>query len=161
MKNHCRESVGFLFRATLWFRRLVILFSQSFLRSMLHNSTFLLFRVLNRRRHPAIDRRLLWDLQPLTLCLSRFSLLCFHTSGFAKEPPTLSVITSFLKIYLEPWLFSPSSVMILLPFLSWFLLFFFVKDEIASFQLKQIIVFLNYRKCSVCVFISLHDCDRV
>ena len=39
--------------------------------------------------------------------------------------------------------------------------FFFVKDEIASFQLKQIIVFLNYRKCSVCVFISLHDCDRV
>ena len=44
---------------------------------------------------------------------------------------------------------------------SCFLLFFFVKDEIASFQLKQIIVFLNYRKCSVCVFISLHDCDRV
>ena len=99
MKNHCRESVGFLFRATLWFRRLVILFLQSFLRSMLHNSTFLLF--------------------------------------------------------------SPSSVMILLPFLSCFLLFFFVKDEIASFQLKQIIVFLNYRKSSMCVFISLHDCDRV
>ena len=40
-------------------------------------------------------------------------------------------------------LFSPSSVMILLAFLSCFLVFFFVKDQIASFQLKQIIVFLN------------------
>ncbi|CAH3189692.1 unnamed protein product [Porites evermanni] len=36
-------------------------------------------------------------------------------------------------------LFSPSSVMILLAFLSCFLVFFFVKDQIASFQLKQII----------------------
>ena len=58
-----------------------------------------IIRVLNRRRHPAIDRCLLWDLQPLTLCLSRFSLLCFDTSGFAEEPPTLSVITSYFKIY--------------------------------------------------------------
>ena len=40
-------------------------------------------------------------------------------------------------------LFSPSSVMILLAFLSCFLVFFFVKDQIASFQLKQIVVFLN------------------
>ena len=40
-------------------------------------------------------------------------------------------------------IFSPSSVMILLAFLSCFLVFFFVKDQIASFQLKQIIVFLN------------------
>ena len=40
-------------------------------------------------------------------------------------------------------LFLPSSVMILLAFLSCFLVFFFVKDQIASFQLKQIIVFLN------------------
>ena len=48
--------------------------------------------------------------------------------------------------------------MILLTFLSCFLVFFFVKDQIASFQLRQIIVFL---KCSVCVFISLRDCDRV
>ena len=39
-------------------------------------------------------------------------------------------------------LFSPSSVMILLVFLV-SLFFFFVKDQIASFQLKQIIVFLN------------------
>ena len=31
-------------------------------------------------------------------------------------------------------LFSPSSVMILLAFLSFFLVFFFVKDQIASFQ---------------------------
>ena len=59
-------------------------------------------RVLNRRRHPGIDRRLLWDLYPLTLCLSRFSLFCFDTCGFAEEPPTLSVITSYLKIYWEP-----------------------------------------------------------
>ena len=38
--------------------------------------------------------------------------------------------------------------------------FFFVKDQIASFQLKQVVVFLN---CSKCVFklISLHDCHRV
>ena len=35
--------------------------------------------------------------------------------------------------------------------------FFFVKDQIASFQLKKIVVFL----CFVCVFISLHGCDRV
>ena len=40
-------------------------------------------------------------------------------------------------------LFLPSSVMILLAFLSCFLLFFFVKDQIASFESKQIIVFLN------------------
>ena len=40
-------------------------------------------------------------------------------------------------------LFSPSSVMILLAFLSCFLVFFFAKDQIASFQLKQIIVFLD------------------
>ena len=40
-------------------------------------------------------------------------------------------------------LFSPSRVMILLAFLSCFLVFFFVKDQIASFQLKQIILFLN------------------
>ena len=40
--------------------------------------------------------------------------------------------------------FLPSSVMILLAFLSCFLgFFFFVKDQIASVQLKQIIVFLN------------------
>ena len=36
-----------------------------------------------------------------------------------------------------------ASVMILLAFLSCLCFFFFVKDEIASFQLKQIIVFLN------------------
>ena len=40
-------------------------------------------------------------------------------------------------------LFLPSSVMILLGFLCCLLIFFFVKDQIASFQLKQIIVFLN------------------
>ena len=42
--------------------------------------------------------------------------------------------------------------MILLAFLSFFLVFFFVKDQIASFQFKQISVFV-----SVCVFISLRD----
>ena len=40
-------------------------------------------------------------------------------------------------------LFLPSSVMIMLAFLSCLLVFFFVKDQMASFQLKQIIVFLN------------------
>ena len=100
MKNHCGESVGFSFRAALWFWRPVILFTRSFVRSECYNSTFLLFL--------------------------------------------------------------PSSVMILLAFLSCFLVFFFffvIKDQIASFQLKQINVFLT--KCSVCVFISLRDCDRV
>ena len=40
-------------------------------------------------------------------------------------------------------LFLPSSVMILLAFLSCLLVFFFVKDQIALFQLKKIIVFFN------------------
>ena len=47
-------------------------------------------------------------------------------------------------------LFLPSSVMILLGFLSCLpVFFFFVKDQIASFQLKKIIVFLNevFRVC--------------
>ena len=35
MKNHCRGSVGFSFRATLWFLWPAILFTRSFLRSML------------------------------------------------------------------------------------------------------------------------------
>ena len=70
----------------------------------------------------------------------------------------------FRKSILFKWLWTdkfvdvPSDVMILLAFLSCFLVFFFIKDQIASFQLKQIIVFLN---CFVCVFISLRDCDRV
>ena len=68
-------------------------------RGSLSKFLFVTIRVLNRRWHPAIDRRLLWNSQPLTLCLGHFSLLCFDTSGFAEEPPTLSVITSYLKIY--------------------------------------------------------------
>ena len=40
-------------------------------------------------------------------------------------------------------LFLPSSVMILLVFFLVSLFVFFVKDQIASFQLKQLIVFLN------------------
>ena len=39
-----------------------------------------------------------------------------------------------------PSIFRPSSVMILLAFL---FPFFFVKDQVASFQLKEIVVFLN------------------
>ena len=35
MKNHCGGSVGFSFRATLWFLWPAILFTRSFLRSML------------------------------------------------------------------------------------------------------------------------------
>ena len=42
--------------------------------------------------------------------------------------------------------------MILLAFLSCLLVFSFVKDQIASFQLKQIIVFLNYKVFRVCVY---------
>ena len=37
MKNDCGQSVGFPFRAALWFRRPVILFTRSFLRSRLKN----------------------------------------------------------------------------------------------------------------------------
>ena len=50
---------------------------------------------------------------------------------------------SEINVIIRPF-FLPSSVMILLAFLSCLLaFFFFVKDQIASFQLKQIIVFLN------------------
>ena len=53
-------------------------------------------------------------------------------------------------------LFLPSNVMILLAFLSCLIgFFFFLKDQIASFQLEQIIVFLNCVPC-VCLF---HFCD--
>ena len=41
----------------------------------------------------------------------------------------------------------------LLFFLVFLLSFFFVKDQIASFHLKQIVVVLS----AVCVFISLHE----
>ena len=101
MKNHCGESVGFSFRAALWFRRRLFCLREVFW-DQCYNSTFLL------------------------------SL--------------------------------PSSVMILLAFLSCLLVFFFAKDQIASFQLKQIVVSLNYKVFRVCVytvFISLRDCDRV
>ena len=54
-------------------------------------------------------------------------------------------------IYSTFLLFLPSSVMILLAFLSCLLVFFFVKDQMASFQLKQIIVFLN-QVFRVCVY---------
>ena len=46
----------------------------------------------------------------------------------------------------------PSSVMILLAFFSCLRVFFFAKDQIASFQLKQIIVSLNYKMFRVCVY---------
>ena len=59
---------------------------------------------------------------------------------------------SEIKCYNSTFLlFLPSKVMILLAFLSCLLIFFFVKDQIASFQLKQIIVFLNY-VFRVCVY---------
>ena len=50
--------------------------------------------------------------------------------------------------------------MILLAFFFCFLVFiFFVKDQIASLQLKQIVVFLN--QVFRVLFISLRNCDRV
>ena len=40
--------------------------------------------------------------------------------------------------------------------------FFFVKDQIASFQLKQIFVFFEeFRVCILISFFYLRDCDRV
>ena len=45
MKNHCGESVGFSFRAALWFRWPVILFTRSFLRSMLKFDLLAIFTV--------------------------------------------------------------------------------------------------------------------
>ena len=51
---------------------------------------------------------------------------------------------SFLRCYNSTFsLFSPSSVVIMLAFLSCFLFFFFVRDQIASFQLKQIVLLMN------------------
>ena len=59
-------------------------------------------------------------------------------------------------------LFSPSSVMILLIIFSLLFSFFFLKDQIAFFQLlKEIFVF--WTKCCVSVYLFhwLRDCDRV
>ena len=39
--------------------------------------------------------------------------------------------------------------------------FFFVKDQIASFQLKQIVVFLLFLVCILITLFYLRDCDRV
>ena len=67
----------------------------------------------------------------------------------------------FREIYNSNFLsFPPSSVMILVAFFVVVFLssFFFVKDQIASFQLKQIVVVL---KCRVCVISSLRDSVRV
>ena len=81
MKNHWGQSVGFSFRAALWFRWPVILVTRSFLRSMLE-----------------------FDL------LAIFTVKCNDSVSFSFWSPCF---------------------------------FFFVKDQIAYFQLKQIIVFLN------------------
>ena len=40
-------------------------------------------------------------------------------------------------------------------------LFYLLRTKLASFQLKEIVVFLNLCKCFVCVFISLRDCEQV
>ena len=63
-------------------------------------------RVLNRRRHLAIDCRLLWDLLPL--CLSRFLFLCF----------VLQVCLSCFRITLPflAWLWSKQNRETCLPF---------------------------------------------
>ena len=45
MKNHCVESVGFSVRAALWFRRPVLLFTRSFLSSMLQFDPLAIFIV--------------------------------------------------------------------------------------------------------------------
>ena len=52
----------------------------------------------------------------------------------------------------EILLFLPLRVMILLAFLSCLLVFFFVKDQIASFQLKQIIHVFELSVPCVCLF---------
>ena len=89
MKNNW-ESVGFSFRAALWFRRPVILFTRSFLRSI-------------------------FIIRPSCY----FSVKCNDSVSFS---------------FLSPCFFS------------------FVKDQIASFQLKQITVFLNYKVFRVSVY---------
>ena len=53
------------------------------------------------------------------------------------------VYAKFFEFKLDLLAISLSSVMILLAFPSFLLVFFFVKDQIASFQLKQIILFLK------------------
>ena len=64
---------------------------------------------------------------------------CFFTKSFL----LIRLFHSLKFIRLLRVVFS-SQQMILLAFLSCFLVFFFVKDQLASFQLKQIIVFLNW-----------------
>ena len=57
-----------------------------------------------------------------------------------------------LSCYLSFFLFSPSSVMILSAFLSCFLVFL-VKDQIASFQLKEILLLCFWTKVfGVCFY---------
>ena len=64
-------------------------------------------------------------------------------------------MVSAVILFMRSFMRSPSRVMILSVSLSFLFSFFSVKDQIASLQLKQIVV------CSVCVFISLRrDCDR-
>ena len=92
------------------------------------------------------------------LRLKEFLGLVEMTSGLVNASQSLSEWQAVKMIFFAPCLrkvfgdqcynstfllFSPSDVMILLVFLSCLRVFFFVKDQIASFQLKHIIVFLN------------------
>ena len=98
MKNHCGESVGFSFRAAVWF-------PQWFCLCEVSETNVMLFNLL-----------------PI------YTIKCDDSVSF------------FFLVSL----FS----------------FFFVKDQIASFQLKEILLCF-WTKCSVCVFISLRDCEWV
>ena len=96
MKNHCGESVGFSFRAALWF-------PQWFCLCEVSETVVMLFELL-----------------PI------FTVKCDDS-------------VSFLSCFLV----------------------FLVKDQIASFQLKEILLLCFWTKCSVCVFITLRECNRV
>ena len=108
------------------------------------NISISLIFILNSKIAPVFETEMLnWTANEESLRrVGRF----FIESRFVVSAAGDFVYAKFseIKCYNSTFLlFLPSSVMILLAFLSCFLVFFFVKDQIASFQLKQIIVFLN------------------
>ena len=177
MKNHCGESVGFSFKAALWFRHWFCL-CETFWDS-LQSRRFLTKtrRYIDRGRHLEKQRKRLRGRGFFPPLPSPSPILNPSTSPLktlfdsSQLSGSINVqdggTTSFLKtihgsrpkIRLLCRLFlglrfaistvkcnDSGSLFFLFVF---FFFVFFLKDRIASFQLKQIVVFL---KCSVCVF---------
>ena len=74
---------------------------------------------------------------------------CEESVGFSVRASVVSAVILFMLSSLRSMLYFDllaifmSNIMILLAFPFCFLVFTFVKDQIACFQLKQVVVFLN------------------